>query len=301
MREQLEYAAAWLLLKTLGVLPRPVARTIGAWVAAVALFSCPSRRHTALLNLRLAFPEWSDVRRRRTLRRLMRHLGWMAAEVAQFPEYTRENIEQIVVLDGVENFIAAERRGKGVLLLTGHMSAWELGPFVASIYGHPVHFLARPIDNARVDALVNRYRCLRGNSPIEKNRSARVLLKVLREGGTVGVLADQNTMLEEGVFVDFFGVPASTTTGLARIALYTDAAVVPAYVYWDAALRKYRLRFEPAMELVRSDDQGRDIRENTARFTGVIEGYVRRFPDQWLWLHRRWRTRPPGEKPLYPF
>ncbi len=301
MREWLEYAAAWLALKSLGLLPRPLARAAGAGVAALAYFFRPPLRRAALFNLRLAFPDWTEARRRRTIRRLVRQIGWMAGEFSQFPKYTREIIERVVVLDGFENLAAAGRRGKGVLFLTGHMGAWELAPFAHALYGHPLHFLARPIDNRRVDALVNRYRCLSGNSPIDKNQSARAMLRILRDGGTVGILADQNTSLEEGVFVDFFGIPACTTAGLARLALHTDAAVVPGYIYWDAALRKYRLRFEPAVELVRSGDEAEDIRESTARFSRVLEDYARRFPDQWLWVHRRWKTRPPGEKPLYPF
>ena len=135
-----------------------------------------------------------------------------------------------MAIDGAENFDCAQRRGKGVLFLTGHMSAWELAPFAHALYGHPLHFLVRPVANPRVDALINRYRCLSGNQPIEKNRSARAILKVLGEGGTVGILADTNTSLEEGVFVDFFGRPASTTSGIARIALRTDAAVIPGFL-----------------------------------------------------------------------
>src|SRR6202047_3050654 len=139
---------------------------------------------------------------------MARQLGWMGAEFARFPRHTKNNIERIVLLDGFENFASAQARGKGVVFLTGHMSAWELAPFAQALYGHPLHFLVRPITNRRVDALVNSYRCGSGNQPIEKNRSARSILKVLGDGGTVGVLADHNTALDEGVFVNFFGVPA---------------------------------------------------------------------------------------------
>ena len=298
MREWAEYAAAWLALKLLGLLPRGLARAAGARVAALLFLIRPTLRRAARANLQLAFPDWSDAQRRRVIRGLVRHLGWMAGEFSQFPKYSRENIERIVVLDGFENFAAAERRNQGVLFLTGHMGAWELAPFAHALYGHPLHFLVRPIDNPRVDALINRYRCLSGNQPIYKNEAARAVLKVLGAGGTVGILADQNTALDEGVFVDFFGIPASTTAGLARFALHTDAAVVPGYIFWDAAMRKYRLRFEPAIELVRTGDAEADVRENTARFTHVVEDYARRFPDQWLWVHRRWKTRPPGEPPV---
>jgi KDO2-lipid IV(A) lauroyltransferase len=253
-----------------------------------------------MFNLGLAFPDWSETKRKRVIRRMIQQIGWMAAEFSQFPRYTRDNIEKIVVLDGFENFDAARRRGKGVLFLTGHMSAWELAPFAQALYGHPLHFLVRPIANRRVDALINHYRCLSGNRPIEKNKSARSILRILADGGTVGILSDHNTVLEESVFVDFFGIPASTTSGLARIALRTDAAVVPGFLSWDSARRKYRLRFEPAIELARTGDEEGDVRENTARFTQTIEDYVRAYPDQWLWVHKRWKTRPPGEKEIYP-
>ena len=166
---------------------------------------------------------------------MIRQIGWMAGEFSQFPKYTPENISRIVEIDGAENFDRAQSRGKGVLFLTGHMSAWELAPFAHALYGHPLHFLVRPVANSRVDALINRYRCLSGNRPIEKNRSARAILKVLADGGTVGILADTNTSLEEGVFANFFGIPASTTSGIARIALRTDAAVVAGFLAWDAS------------------------------------------------------------------
>ena len=300
MREWIEYAAAWIGVKSLGLLPRPAARFAGASFDAAAYALRMPLRRAAMFNLSLAFPDWSDAKRKRVIRRMIQQIGWMAAEFSQFPKYTRENIQKIVVLDGFENFDAARRRGKGVLFLTGHMSAWELAPFAHALYGHPLHFLVRPIANRRVDALINRYRCLSGNQPIQKNKSARSILRILADGGTVGILSDHNTVLEESVFVDFFGIPASTTSGLARIALRTDAAVVPGFLSWDSARRKYRLRFEPVIELARTGDEESDVRENTARFTKTIEDYVRAYPDQWLWVHKRWKTRPPGEKEIYP-
>jgi KDO2-lipid IV(A) lauroyltransferase len=301
MREWLEYAVAWAGLKSLGLLPRPVARFVGVcFVSAGYALRAPLRR-AAIFNLRLAFPDWSEAQRKQVIRGMIRQVGWMAGEFSQFPKYTRENIERIVIIDGFENFDAAHRRGKGVLFLTGHMSAWELAPFAHALYGYPLHFLVRPIANRRVDALINRYRCGSGNRPIDKNRAAREILRVLGDGGTVGILSDHNTTLEEGVFVNFFGIPASTTSGLARIALRTNAAVVPGFLCWDEERRKYRLRFEPAVELARTRNEEADVVENTARFTRVIEDYIRAHPDQWPWVHKRWKTRPPGEKPIYPF
>jgi Kdo2-lipid IVA lauroyltransferase/acyltransferase len=298
MREWLEYIGAWVGLKLLGLLPRPAARFVGLLFAAAAYTVRPSLARTAMGNLRLAFPDWTDAQRQQVIRGMIRQVGWMAGEFSQFPKYTRGNIERIVLVDGFENFDAARHRGKGILFLTGHMSAWELAPFAQALYGYPLSFLVRPIANRRVDRLINGYRCRSGNQPIEKNRSARSILKVLGEGGTVGVLSDHNTSAE-AVFVNFFGVPAATTSGLARIALRTDAAVVPGFLSWDSQLRKYRLRFDPAIPLTRTGQEEADIIENTARFTQVVEDYVRAHPDQWLWVHKRWKTRPPGERPLY--
>ena len=299
MREWVEYVAVWAILKMLGALPRGAARSFAGLVALVLYAMLPRLQRTAELNLRLAFPEWDDARRRTVLRGMVRNLGWMAAEFARLPRYTRENIEDVVILDGHENFLEGQRRGKGVLYLTGHIGAWELSSFAHALYGFPLHYMARPLDNARVDALVNRYRCLSGNRPIFKNESARALLKILKEAGTVGILADQNTMPEEGAFVDFFGKAACSTTGIARVALHTDAAVVPGYAVWDSGIGKYRLRFEPAVELVRTGETDRDIFVNTQKFAKVIEEIIRKYPAQWVWVHARWKTRPKGEAALY--
>jgi len=301
MKTWIEYAAVWVLLKGLGLLPRPVARRLAAGVARILYALSPKLRKTAAVNLRIAFPDWTEAQRDAAIRKMVCHLGWMAAEFARFPKYSKENIKEIVVLDRHENFLEGQGRGRGVLILTGHIGAWELSSFAHALYGYPLHYMARPLDNQRIDALVNSYRCASGNSPIFKNESARVMLKILKESGTIGILADQNTMPEEAVFVDFFGVPASTTTGMARVALHTDAAVVPGYVVWDESIQKYRLMFEPAVELIRTGDTERDVRENTQRFTKVIEDIIRKFPEQWVWVHGRWSARPKGEPPVYDF
>src|ERR1700678_3459241 len=260
MREWLEFAAAWMGLKALGILPRRAARFVGANFASAAYAFRAPLRDAAMFNLKLAYPDWSDEKRSATVHEMIRQVGWMAGEFSQFPRYTPQNIRSIVEIDGEENFAAAQARGKGVLFLTGHMSAWELSSFTHALYGYPLHFLVRPVANRRVDALINGYRCLSGNRPIDKNKSARAILKVLGEAGTVGILMDHNTSLDEGVFVNFFGVPASTSSGLARLALRTDAAVVPGFLLWDPARRKYRLRFEPVVELSRTNDEEADVR-----------------------------------------
>jgi len=301
MIESLEYYAAWLMLKLLGVLPRNVARGLAVLVARILYALLPKLRKIAEFNVRLAFPDWSDAQRSLVKRGMLRNLGWMAAEFARFPSYTDENIDETLILDGQDNFLAAQRRGKGVLYLTGHIGAWELSSFAHALYGFPLHYMARPLDNLQLNSLVNQYRCLSGNRPIYKNESARMLLKILRSAGTVGILADQNTMPDEGMFVDFFGTPACTTTGIARVALHTDAAVVPGYAYWDESIGKYRLRFEPAVELSRTGDTERDVFVNTQKFAKVIEGIIRKYPEQWVWVHARWKTRPKGERPIYEF
>jgi Kdo2-lipid IVA lauroyltransferase/acyltransferase len=301
MKEWLEYAAVRVSLKLLEILPQGAARSLASAVARALYALSPKLPKTAEFNLRLAFPEWTETQRQQVIGRMARNLGRMAAEFARMPKYSAANIQGLVILDGHENFLRSHEQGKGVLYLTGHIGAWELSSFAHALYGYPLHYMARPLDNRRLDELVNHYRGLSGNRPIFKNESARVMLKVLKDAGTVGILADQNTMPSEGVFVDFFGTPACTTTGLARVALHTGAAVVPGYAYWDEALNKYRLRFEPPVELTRTGDTERDIFENTQKFTKVLEEIIRKYPEQWVWVHGRWNTRPPGEPPLYNF
>jgi len=297
----LEHAALAGAFALLRRLPPPWARRLGAGMARLLyLFHRPWRR-VAEFNLRLAFPEKPDAERQRILLKAYRQWGWHVAEFARFPRHNMVSIEEVIVYDGLENYREAAQRGKGVLYLTAHMGAWELSSFSHSLHGYPLSYVNRPLDNARVDALVNRYRSLGGNRPIDRRNAARAIFEVLRQGGAVGILMDQNTLRDDGnVFVDFFGLPASTTAGLARIALRTGAAVVPVFVLWDDQHGRYRLRFDPALPLVRTGDDERDVVESTARFTRVIEDYVRRYPEQWFWIHRRWKTRPPGEPPLYP-
>ena len=162
-----------------------------------------------------------------------------------------------------------------------------------------MHIVVRPLDNGYLDELVTRYRGLHGNSLIGKREFARALISAVRGKETVGILMDTNMTPPQGVFVPFFGTEACTASGMARVALHTDAAVVPAFTIWDPVLRKYRVEFRRPVELVRTGNNEADALANTARFTKVIEDYARRYPDQWLWVHRRWKTRPAGEGPLY--
>jgi KDO2-lipid IV(A) lauroyltransferase len=299
MRQRLEYALAWLIIKFIGALPRPLARAAAillAWKVYLLHFRL---RHVGQRNLALAFPEKSRRERARILRGVFTTFGRQLAEVCLFPKYTPENVSQVVVYDGFENFERALARRKGVLFLTAHVGGWELSAFAHSLYGYPLHVVMRPLDNIYLDRLTRLYRTMHGNQMIDKDDNVRGLLSAMKAGETVGILMDTNMTPPQGVFVDFFGIPACTASGMARIAMRTDAAVVPGFTIWDPALRKYRLRFDPAIDLVRTGDDDADIIANTARFTKVIEEYVRRYPDQWLWVHRRWKTRPPGEPGLY--
>jgi KDO2-lipid IV(A) lauroyltransferase len=221
------------------------------------------------------------------------------AEVCHFPKYTRENLARVVVYDGFENFEQAFAQGKGLLFLTAHLGGWELSAFAHSLHGHPLRIVARPLDNVYLDRMVRRYRTMHGNTVVDKDDFVRGILSAMKAGQTVGILMDTNMTPPQGVFVDFFGIPACTASGLARIALRTGAAVVPGFTIWDRTLRKYRLRFDPAVKLVRTGNLDTDTVTNTAIFTSIIENYVRQYPDQWLWVHRRWKTRPEGQPPLY--
>jgi KDO2-lipid IV(A) lauroyltransferase len=299
MRKALEYAFAWTLLRGIGALPRPVARWVGAGVGAIAWWILPRLRRTGLRNLELAFPSMAPEERFKLLRQLYRHLGWQLAEFCQMPGYTRENTRELIRYEGLEHYIAARDRGKGVLIVTGHVGAWELSSFWHSLMGYPMAMVIRRLDNPRVDQLVNRIRCLHGNRVLHKDDFARGLLSAMRQGETVGILMDTNMTPPQGVFVPFFGIEACTASGLARVALRTGAAVLPGFLVWEATEEKYVLHFGEEIPLVQTGDDERDTVENTARFTSLMESFIRRHPDQWLWVHRRWKTRPAGEASLY--
>ncbi|HET9409389.1 MAG TPA: lysophospholipid acyltransferase family protein [Candidatus Sulfotelmatobacter sp.] len=299
MRQRLEYAAAWPFIKLLGILPRRLARALGIALGQTIYLFHRKLRRVGMRNLAMVFPEKTEGERKRILRGEFTSLGRQLAEVCQFPRYTLENVEEVVVYDGFENFESARARGKGVLFLTAHFGGWELSAFTHSLHGHWLHVVMRPMDNVYLNRLILQYRTMHGNKTVDKDNFVRGLLAAMRAGEVVGILMDTNMTPPQGTFVDFFGIAACTANGLARIALRTDAAVVPTFTIWDKALGKYRLRFDPAVELVRTGNLEADIVDNTQKFTKIIEGYVRKYPDQWLWVHRRWKTRPEGERPLY--
>jgi Kdo2-lipid IVA lauroyltransferase/acyltransferase len=299
MLELLEFLPVWFLLRLLRVLPRGAARRVGMAIGLGFFHFYPRLRCVGLRNLELAFPEMPKQKRLTILRGVFLSLGRLLAEFPKFPNYSKENVSQIAVYDGLENFETAHEKGKGVLMLTAHLGGWEVGSFVHSIHGHTHQVVVRDLDNRYLNRLVRRYRTLHGNGSIDKSKFARGLVGALRRGGTVGILMDTNMTPPQGEFVDFFGHLACTAVGIARVAQRTGAAVVPAFTIWDDALQKYRIHFEPELQTIRTGDDEADAVANTAIYTKVIESFVRRYPDQWLWVHRRWKTRPPGEPPIY--
>jgi len=299
-RHRIEFWVARGVLGFLGWLPHRLARAVCAVLAALSYGFWPRLRRVGMFNLRLAFPDWTEGRRRKVLRGLFRNFGRMLADFAHFPRLSRANIERLIIYEGFENFARAHEQGKGVLFLTAHFGNWELSSFAHGVYGFPCNFIVRELDNPLLDAFVNHYRCLSGGRAIDKRDAAREVLRAFHRGEAVGILVDQNMLSTDGLFVDFFGRPACTTTAPARFVRKTGAAIVLGLAIWDEKLRKYRLRFEPVQWIHREDPE-QEILANTQNFTRLIEEQVRRYPDQWLWVHRRWKTRPPGEPPLYPF
>jgi KDO2-lipid IV(A) lauroyltransferase len=299
MRRRLEFGLVWILVKLLGWLPRGLARGMGAWVGRIAFLLTPRLRRVGDLNLRLAFPEKSAAERRQILRKLYRNLGWLLAEFCQMPRYTSQQTRSFIRYEGLEHYLAAREQGKGVLVLTGHLGAWELSSFYHSLMGYPMSIVIRRLDNPLVDNLVNQIRCLHGNQVLHKDDFARGLLAAMRRRETVGILMDTNMTPPQGVFVDFFGHAACTGSGLARVAMKTGARVLPGFLLWEETTRQYVLRFGAALDLPVSGDPEADALAHTGLFTRVIEEYIRQYPDQWLWLHRRWKTRPQGEAAIY--
>jgi Kdo2-lipid IVA lauroyltransferase/acyltransferase len=294
-----EYSLALLIVRFFAAMPRRIAYPTAKTLSRLG-FHLARRQHRAgLRNLQMAFPELSRSAREEILRGCFENLGRLLVEFTHMPELNKGNICRFVVHDGLENYLEGLRRGRGVIFMTAHFGAWELSSFAHAVYGYPLRFVVRPIDNPRVERLISTYRTRSGNTPIERRSAARDILKALRQNEAVGILFDQNTTRSEGVFAEFFGIPAATTPALALFALRTGAAVVPGFLIWDASLRKHRLRLDPPVQLIDTGNLDHDVLENTKIFNKILEGYIRAYPDQWLWIHQRWKTRPEGETSLY--
>jgi len=289
----------WLFVHAVGMLPRRVARAVGAAIGVLAFHGLARLRRTGTRNLELAYPAMPVGEREAILRSVYRSMGHLLAEFCLMSRYTAESASRFIRYEGLENFVGARDKGKGVLVLTGHLGAWELSSFYHSLMGMPMGMVIRRLDNPLVDEFVNRVRCLHGNRVIHKDDFARGLIASMRAGETVGILMDTNMTPPQGVFVPFFGILACTASGMARIAQKTGAAVVPGFLLWEESEQRYVLRFGEELRVVCTDDAEADAVTNTAIFTAEIERYIRQYPEQWLWVHRRWKTRPNGEKGIY--
>jgi KDO2-lipid IV(A) lauroyltransferase len=299
MRENLEYGLVVPVARCLGRMPRGVARRLAGFIA-FAVYWCFGRlRRVGVRNLEIALPALSSKTRKRILRRVYVHLGWQLVEFCRMNRFTPENTRNWMRTEGLEHYLNAQARGKGVLIITGHLGAWELSSFYHSLMGHPMGMVIRRLDNRRLDKYVNGIRCMHGNNVVHKDDFGRGLLTAMRAGGTVGILMDTNMTPPQGEFVRFFGIEACTGTGLAHIARKTGAAVLPGFMLWEPDERRYVLHFGPEVEIPRTENVAADILEGTQRSTSVLESWIRRYPDQWLWIHRRWKTRPLGEPGLY--
>jgi Kdo2-lipid IVA lauroyltransferase/acyltransferase len=275
-------------------------RLLEYWAARLALLApglavkilqiaAPKLRRTALRNLELAGFE----HRERIADGVFESLARLLRSFAEFPRITPANVQQWIRYEGLENFTSAQARGRGVLVATAHLGNWELSAFTHAYMTGPMSIVVRPLDNARLDRFVEARRALSGNTPIRKKEAAREILGALKSGGAVGILIDQNVMASEGVFVDFFGRKACAGTAFVKFAHHTGAAVVPGFALWEEKERRYVLRFYPEVPM------SGDVQADTQRVHSLLEEIIREYPDQWLWIHRRWKTRPAGEPDLY--
>ncbi len=287
MRDRVEYLLAAALVALLRVLPLKASYRAGYGIAKLLDLLLPKLRRVAARNLAMAFPELSAAERSRITEGVFRSVGRVIVAVARFPSIDRISYE------GLENYQAAKAQGRGVLIATAHLGNWELSAFAHAVMTEPMNVMVRPLDNPLVDQLVESRRTLSGNKLIFKKDAARSVLKALKSNEPVGILIDQNTTPAEGVFINFFGTQACAGAAFARLAHHSQAAVIPGFALWHEQERRYVIHFLPEVRMTG------DTAADTQRIHAVLEDAIRKDPDQWLWIHRRWKTRPPGEPSFY--
>jgi KDO2-lipid IV(A) lauroyltransferase len=288
-----EYAAARILFGSLEYAPLPVARRLAGFYAKALDRVVPRLRQVARRNLAMAFPETTESAREATIDGVFRSIGRVLLAIARFPSIGRETVDQWIRYEGYEHFASAMKRGRGVLFATGHLGNWELSAFSHAILSSPMNVVVRPLDNPRLDEFIERRRSLSGNRMIGKRDFARPILQALKHNEAVGILVDQNVVAEAGAFVDFFGKPACSGTTFAKIAARSGAAVIPGFAVWSDREQRHILRFYPEVPMTG------DVEADTAAIQKAVERAARECPDQWLWIHRRWKTRPEGETSWY--
>jgi Kdo2-lipid IVA lauroyltransferase/acyltransferase len=290
IRNGLEYALALTAVKSLEWTPLFAARGLARFYTRILDRAIPRLRRVAEQNLALALPH-EDARH--IIDGVFESIARLLVVFARFPRIVKHNLDRWIRCEGMEYVEAAHRAGRGVLFATAHLGNWELSAFAHALLAGPMHVVVRPLDNPLIDRLVERRRTASGNRLISKTDYARSILKALAANEAVGILIDQNSSLENGTFVKFFGVPASAGTGFAKLAARSGAAVIPGFALWSAKEDRYVLRFYPPVPI--TGDAARD----TEVLQSALEAVIRTCPEQWLWIHRRWKTRPPGSRPLY--
>ena len=297
----LEYAAAKSVLVTLGHLPAPAALKLGRTVGKLAYALATNLRKTGATNLRLAFPEKTEAERQALLRECFDSLGRQLGFFSQFATRSLDELKSMIEPHGLEHLEAAKANlnGGGLLLFTAHLGAWELTSFGPSLFGHPFSFLVRRIDNAKIEQFVDRTRRRFGNETIDKLSAARSMVKLLRSNGVLGLLPDLNALDAEAIFIDFFGVPAATNFIMAKLALRTKSPIIPIFAPWKEEKGKYELIVGPPVSFAPTGNEDEDVRALTTTLSLLIETQIRRYPGQWLWIHKRWKTRPKGEPAIY--
>jgi len=299
----LEYIVARSILGFFGILPRSLSINLGILIAKMGYAVLGKLRRVGLRNLELAFPENSKTENERILKSSFKNLGRILGETSQFPRATKETLARLVEFhfdpEAYARYEKLKAEGRGTIIAGPHLGNWEMAVFAYSALREPLNYLARPIDNPLIEDMTVALRTRFGNRPINKTDSVATAIELLRTGKTLGVLPDVNVHPKEGVFVPFFGIPACTTSGVAMLAMRTDAMIVPMCGVWDEAAKKYKVIHGDVIEPARTGDRHQDIIQTTAAFTAAMEKLIRAYPEQWLWIHKRWKTRPPGEKELY--
>jgi len=299
--DRVEYAIFRLAFVVFATLPLRAALRVGAWLGELFYRLDARNRRVALFNLALAFPEKSTEEHRRILRASCRNLGRVAAEVCHLPELTTEGLPaRVTFADRAtwEQSIAGAAQ-TGAVILTAHFGNWELLAYAHGLLGHPITLVHRPMRNTLVDDAVTALRARAGTRSIKKKAAAKEALRVLKQHGILVIPSDQNQTASAGVFVEFFGKLACTTAGAARLAMLTGAPVFPVFLVREREGPTHRIELLPAVEMVDTGNREDDIRTNTQRCSTVIESMIRRYPEQWIWFHKRWKTRPQGEPKLY--